>query len=155
MRYLQLADDLANQLGNSIIESKNLLESFQIGEMSIDELTKERPSRHGKQSLHSMNATQVFSEEDTFLYERRGLDDDINDQSMPSMFLNGGNEAAQVLGSGVQGLTPTMTQSFVENVSSQFEKLFKNLDQIGETKLHDGVTKRNKSNPVALGGSSS
>lgn len=31
------------------------------------------------------------------------------------------------------GVTASQTQSFVESVSAQFEKLFKNLDQIGET----------------------
>ena len=50
------------------------------------------------------------------------------------------------------GVTASQTQSFVESVSAQFEKLFKNLDQIGETKVHDGVTKRNKLNPSKLAG---
>ena len=34
----------------------------------------------------------------------------------------------------------------MESVATQFEKLFKNLDQISDLKMSDGVTKRNKAN---------
>jgi len=50
----------------------------------------------------------------------------------------------------MQGAAPTQTQAFVEGVATQFEKLFKNLDQISDLKMSDGVTKRNKVNPAKV-----